>query len=103
MYERQAPDESLHLVVAINCTHWMAHQPRPLSDGLVFQCSTDTETIQTWLQVKRLEWESFLRHRSAELVKGGRIFVSWYEYVGREDGGWFRAIDNVVNVMADEG
>jgi len=102
MYERQAPDESLHLVVAFNSIHWMDHQPRPLSDGLVFQCSTDTEATQAWLQVKQRELETFLRLRSAELVPGGRIVVSWVE-TEEGGGGKFKAIHNVMNIMADDG
>ena len=53
------------------------------------------------LQAKQQELETFLRLRSAELVPGGRIVVSWVET--KEGGGVFKAIHNVMNVMADEG
>ena len=82
-YEQCLPDSSLAIGLSSTALHWLSQKPCNLSDRcLVDRNRNDSETVAFKIQAAN-DYETFLKHRSTELMSGGVLIMS---IIGDETG-----------------
>ena len=111
-YERMATDGSVALATCFAASHWLSHAVRLHAPGTVWFADLQGQARAEMAAFARQDWIRFLRHRAAELRRGGYLLVSTLGAVpddGEINGiaasgrGIYRALHVVAQGMADDG
>ena len=74
-HRRIFPKGTLHLGFSATAMHWLSRLPGPLTGAVQAVLATGAERA-AFAEQGRLDWESILMHRAAELAPGGRMVVA---------------------------
>lgn len=74
-YEQLFPQQTVTLGWSATAAVWLSGTPCPLPSHL-FSYTASGMDRTTWKQAAARDWETFLRHRAAELRPGGELVVS---------------------------
>lgn len=73
-YEPCLPAQSLTIGYSSTSLHWLTRKPCNISTHCSSLFARDEE-LEAFRRQSRVDWEAFLRHRSAELVAGGLLLL----------------------------
>ena len=103
------PPRSLHLGFSACAMHWLSVKPANLA-AHVHPVGAEGSELAAWRERARLDWETLLMHRAAELAPGGRLVLAPFardpegRYFGRTRGvSVFETINAIWRSFVDEG
>ena len=73
-YTPIVPQGSLHLGFSATAMHWLSRKPCDIGDH-VHMVGASGETLATFAEQARTDWQRILTHRARELKPGGRLVL----------------------------